>query len=186
MEYRNRFKKTLYNPTLAESIEREPLLKFSFYLSGRVLVLCSIAEEIIENLDTTGFQFVDGRADSLMWLWVFGAYEVVRTMHQAKKCFSEDLNAKLGMLKGLLGTARIPSAKMEKRGKKIPVSSNRGPSGWDLPNRDLLLGDPEGPAISARRLLLEFDRTISSITPDDVLDRHENSYSAAQVVGTHQ
>jgi hypothetical protein len=44
-----RFQETLLNPTWVESVEREPLLAFSHHLSGRVSVLCSFAEEIIEN-----------------------------------------------------------------------------------------------------------------------------------------
>jgi hypothetical protein len=104
VRYLERFQKTLVNPTWAQTVEREPLIAFSHYLSGRVNVLCSFADEIIENLDK-GFsgQRVDGgrveRAESLMWFWLLGAYEVVRTMHQAKECFSERLVQDLSGLK---------------------------------------------------------------------------------------
>jgi hypothetical protein len=182
MRYLERFQQVLYNPTWAESIEREPLLAFSHYLSGRVSVLCSFAQEIIENLDA-GFssKSVDGgrvdRAESLMWLWLLGAYEVVRTMHQAKSCFSERLLQDLAGLKKALARARMPAAKMEKPGKRAPVTSNRSPSGWDVENRDLLMNDPEEcPDISARWLLSEFDRVVSSIVQSDVLAPHEAAY----------
>src|ERR1017187_2654646 len=98
MNYLRRFGYCLINPSEEESVEREPLIAFSFYLSGRVAVLCSFADEIIGSLDQ-GFsgECVDGdrvgRAESLMWLWLLGAYEVVRTMHQAKQCFSKKLVA---------------------------------------------------------------------------------------------
>ena len=184
VRYLERFQQTLVNPTWAQIVEREPVVAFSHYLSGRVNVLCSFADEIIENLDK-GFsgQSVDGeritRAESLMWFWLLGAYEVVRTMHQAKACFSERLVQELGGLKKILATVRMPAAKMEKPGnKKAAVTSNRSPTGWDVKNRDLLVNDPEeSPDISARWILLEFDRVFSSITQSDVLAHHEKAYS---------
>lgn len=88
MPKQGRIEETLINPTWEQIVERDPLIAFSFYLSGRKNVLFTIADEIIENLDQ-GFAetVVDGgrleRAESLMWLWTFGAYEVVRTMCQS-------------------------------------------------------------------------------------------------------
>ena len=183
MRYLERFQKTLVNPTWAQTVEREPLIAFSHYLSGRVNVLCSFADEIIENLDKgLSGSCVDGgrveRAESLMWFWVLGAYEVVRTMHQAKECFSERLVQDLSGLKKTLATARMPAAKMEKPGKRAAVTSNRSPAGWDVENRDLLVNDPEErPDIFARRMLSEFDRVFSSVTKSDVLAHHEAAYA---------
>jgi hypothetical protein len=113
-----------------------------------------------------------------MWFWSLGAYEVVRTMHQSKECFSDRLVQDLSGLKKTLATVRMPAAKMEKPGKRAPVTSNRSPSGWDVENRDLLVNDPEeGPNISARWMLSEFDRVFSSITNSDVLAHHEEVYT---------
>jgi hypothetical protein len=183
-KYLERFQEVLVNPTWAQIVERDPLITFSHYLSGRVNVLSSFADEIIENLDI-GFsgQSVDNariqRADSLMWFWLLGAYEVVRTMHQARTCFSEKLVHDLSGLKKTLATVRMPAANMEKPGKRAPVTSNRSPSGWDIANRDLLVNDPEqNPDISARWILSEFDRVYSSITKNDVLAHHEESYAS--------
>jgi hypothetical protein len=183
MRYRQRFQQVLFDPTWEQIVEREPLMAFSHYLSGRVNVLCVFAEEIIENLDK-GFagQCVDGgrveRAGALMWFWLLGAYEVVRTMHQAKVCFSQRLTQELSVLKKTLATARMPAAKMEKPGKKAAVTSNRSPEGWDVENRDLLVNDPEeSPDISARWMLSEFDRVFSSITKSDVLTQHASAYA---------
>lgn len=75
MKYRDRFRHVLINPTEEQIVERDPLIAFSLYLSGRVNVLCSFADEIIDNLDR-GFsgERVDGasveRAESLMWFWL--------------------------------------------------------------------------------------------------------------------
>ncbi|MBB5190681.1 hypothetical protein HNQ50_001403 [Silvimonas terrae] len=186
MKYRERFQSCLFNPTEEQIFERDPLSAFSFYLSGRVNVLCTIADEIIENLDQ-GFSAVciNGgridRAESLMWLWLLGAYEVVRTMHQAKQCFSERLGGDLQRLKNQLAIVRMPAAKMEKPGVKRPVGSDRSPAGWDVPGRDLLVNDPEERAnVSARRILTEFDNLFCSITSADVLGRHETQYPSGQ------
>ncbi len=180
---RERFATVLVNPTWEEIVERDPLIAFSHYLCGRVHVLITFAGEIVEDLEQ-GFsnEFIDGdrvdRAESLMWLWTLGAYEVVRTMCQAKDCFSIQVFDELQHLKKSLSSVRMPAAKMEKPGKKVPVTSNRSPSEWDVPNKDLLINDPEEAIdISARLILDEFDRVMSLITKDDVLDRHENSYS---------
>jgi hypothetical protein len=159
-------------------------MAFSIYLCGRKNVLLNVADEIIENLDQ-GFSgtVVDGgrieRAESLMWLWILGAYEVVRTMCQAKSCFSKKAFDQLTQLKKTLSALRMPAAKMEKAGRKAPVTSNRSPAGWDIANRDVFVNDPESASdISARFILMEFDRVFSAITKDDVLGRHEESYSS--------
>ncbi len=182
MKYRERFGEGLFNPTEDQLLEREPLLAFSFYLAGRVLFLCALAEEIVANLDQ-GFSVepingdVIGRADMLMWFWLLGAYEVVRTMHHAKQCFSERLAADLQDLKEELARARMPAAKMEKPGRRAPGTSNRSPGGWDYSNRDLLVNDPEErESISARGLLARFDQVFSSISRADVISHHSASY----------
>jgi hypothetical protein len=52
---RNRFGEVLYNPTEKEMFERDPLMAFSFYLSGRDNLLLFTLDEIIENLDNGYF-----------------------------------------------------------------------------------------------------------------------------------
>ncbi len=69
----------------------------------------------------------------------------------------------------------MPAAKMEKPGRKAPVTSNRSPSGWDYSNHDLLVNDPEEREdISAR--LVRFDQLFSSISRADVISHHSESY----------
>ena len=85
---KDRFSEVLVNPTWDQIVERDPIIAFSHYLSGRVHVLLAFADEIIEHLNQ-GFrgESVDGgqieRSESLMWFWTLGVYEVVRTMCQA-------------------------------------------------------------------------------------------------------
>ena len=182
MRMRDRFKSALVNPTWEQMVERDPLLVYSNYLSGRVHVLLDLSDEIILNLDQ-GFsgQLIDagkvGRADSLMWLWIMGAYEVVRTMCQSETCFSKSIHNELRQLKKVLAEVRMPAAKMEKSGAKVPVPSDRSPTGWNPARRDLLVNAPCSASVFARDLLDEFDRILSSIKPNDILARHEDAYA---------
>ncbi|MEZ4864741.1 MAG: hypothetical protein R3C14_25745 [Caldilineaceae bacterium] len=121
-----------------EEFERQnPLAKFSFYLWGRVSVLFDIRIEILQCLDNAFANDLIAheslsRAEMLSWLWILGAYEVVRTMCQADTCFSPEAAAKLSTLKRKLAIVRMPAAKMEKIGKSIPVTSGRSAAGIDL------------------------------------------------------
>jgi len=185
----DRSKEPLINPTWEELVEHDPLIAFSWYLAGRVRVLLSFADEIVRHLDE-GFSgaCIDGgrvdRAESLMWLWILGAYEVVRTMCQAEACFSARAISELRRLKKTLSVVRMPAAKMEKAGRKEPVTSNRSPSGWNISNRDLLVNDPdETPDTSARQLFAEFDRVMSSIAKDDVVAEHGQAYAETRSDG---
>lgn len=86
----------LINPSWDQEISRESLLAFSFALSTRNNQLTTIADEILDLLDDgISAQQIDGqnvtRAGILIWLWTLGAYEIVRTMCQAKSCFSKNL-----------------------------------------------------------------------------------------------
>ncbi len=179
MIIKNTRMKCLFNPTEEERLEREPLLKYSFYLSSKNILLLNTIDTIIENLDTgfsENFTNADVISDGsiLTWFWTLGAYEIIRTMSETNDCFSERINEKLKTLKRELAKARMPSSKMEKKGKKIPVNSNRSFDHWDVKKKDLLIGDPDLP-ISARDLFELYDSTLSLITVDDVLKKHELS-----------
>lgn len=173
--------KCLINPTREEVLDREPLLAFSYYLSGQNNSLLFLSDEIVKKIDE-GFNdckninaTLIGQASFLMWLWTLGAYEVVRTISQAKKCFSKDFLEKIDILKKELSIVRVANAKMEKKGKQKPVNSNRSPDGWDFDSRDLLVGDPENYKF-ARKLIKLYDETLCSLKVADVLKRHEESY----------
>jgi hypothetical protein len=161
--------------------KRLPLVKFSFYLWGRAMVLMDIREEILRHLElgfaTPGYSEHESlsRAEMLMWLWTLGAYEIVRTMCQENTCFSRGLLAKLRSLKSELAAVRMPASKMEKRGKNSPVTSSRSATGIDMKNKDLLVGDPDE-GHSAKRLLENFYDVFSGIREDDVVSHHESAY----------
>ncbi len=140
-----------------------------------------MSDEIIKKLDK-GFKdgksvdcSIIGDASFLMWLWTLGAYEIVRTISQAKKCFNPEFIKKINRLKQELAVVRMPNSKMEKKGEIKPVNSNRSPDGWDIESKDLLIGDPEN-FRSARMLIELYDKTICSIDVSDVLAKHKDSY----------
>ena len=179
-----RYKKdweVLINPTWEEQIAREPLLAFSFVLSTRNNQLATVADEILDNLDRgiskdcIDSQYVT-KAGIQIWLWTLGAYEIVRTMCQAKSCFTTECLSRLQPLKKRLAKARMPDAKMEKQGKPIPVGSNRSPWCEVIEAKDLLIGDPDEPC-SARDLIDGYFSTINSITPSEIIAQHEESYN---------
>ena len=188
MRFRDRFKTPLLNPTEEERLEREPLLAYSFYLHGRVHALMHIASEIEEALDLGfGSNLVHGglvgRAETLMWLWILGAYEVVRTMCQSPGCFSDRACTDFKSLKRSLASVRMPAAKMELQGKNQPVSSDRSPSGWSAERKDLLVNAPDEPNVYARDLIQKFERAISELKRSDVIKHHESSYSPRNAGG---
>lgn len=153
----------------------EPLAAFSPYLAGRHRVLVTIAAEIVEHLDAAARP----RASDLMWLWTLGAYEVARTMCQARDCFAPALHREFTDLKLALEQVRVASTKMERinhdrRARPVALGSDRPPDEWHEPTRDLLVGDPAQPA-SARRLIATYLRVLASLTAADVLARHEDS-----------
>jgi hypothetical protein len=175
--------KCLINPTREEILEREPLIAFSFYLSDKNNLLLNLSDEILENLDKGFGDKIDtkliGDASSWTWFWTLGAYEIVRTISQAKECFSEKFITKINELKKQLAVVRMPSSKMEEPGKNKPVNSNRSPDGWDIENKDLLIGSPENPK-SARKLIELYDKTLCSLNPEDVIKHHQKSYNNAK------
>lgn len=69
----------------------------------------------------------------------------------------------------------MPDAKMEKQGKRVPVSSDRSPWCEAIESKDLLIGDPDDP-YSARELIAEYFSVIDALLPSDVISRHEDSY----------
>jgi hypothetical protein len=162
-----------------------PLYKYSVYADGRVQILRNLSREILEELDKAfpenHINFPKqqitisshlGRAEELSWLWVLGAYEVIRTMDEAKECFSDRACKSIKELKNELSQIRMPMAKMEERKiKGVPktsINSTGSPAGIDRANRDLLVGAPYDPK-SLRKLLEHFYAFVSQLDGNDIL-----------------
>lgn len=156
-----------------------PLSSFSFYLSGRVSCVRSLGEEVLENLDCTFGEAINheklSRAEMLFWFWLLGAYETVRTMTQTDDCFEVHYVDHLKKLKNRLACARMPAAKMEPKGKPVPIISDRAPAEINQEDRDLLVGDPDGQLESCRDLIRTFNDVMRQADSSKLLRRHEDS-----------
>ncbi len=143
-------------------------------------MLVSVAREILVELDAGRRE----RASDLMWLWVLGAYEVLRTMCQAYECFAAEYLQRLSTTKVEFERVRVANTKMERvnydrRTRSIPICSDREADVWDPDSRDLMLGDPFAPA-SARALLHAYETTLAALTAADVRCSHEDSFRSAK------
>ena len=176
------------NPVIEDMLNKNPLVIFSVYTQiqnrtvrelGREVLTCM--EAGISPDDGTGRGTVCGsdvisRGYGQFWLWVLGAYEVVRTMCQAEQCFSPRVAAELKVLKRSLAVIRMPFAKQELPGKSTPVRAEPSIYGIGGSPPDLRF-EVEGKVISVRELLAEFDRVFDGITRADVLADHRTTYS---------
>jgi hypothetical protein len=176
------------DPTIEEMLNKNPLIVFSGYTNYQSRTVRELGQDILKSLDpgttpddATGLGILLGAAAQRVygqfWLWVLGAYEVVRTMCQAERCFSERLATELKALKQRLADIRMPFAKQELRGhsKPTPVCSEPSISGISVspPDFRFLIKDE---VISARDLICEFARVFEGITRADVLKDHRTTY----------
>ena len=158
-----------------EIANRYPLGEFSIYSQIQSQIVRELGRRLLNRL-------VDGIGDPTngsygqFWLWVLGAFEIVRTMCQAEKCFAQSLVAELKSLKRLLRAIRIPFAKQELPGhKSAPVGGEPSICGINTSPPDMRF-KVQGQLISARELISEFERVFGGITKADILADHRTSY----------
>ena len=111
--------------TIDQLYRENPLLAFSFYAHMQAEITRRLGRDVLATLDTaiapsaeegaaaTGDATAINHAYGQFWLWVLAAYEVVRTMSQARGCFSEPIAQRLVDLKRHIAGLRIPFAKQE-------------------------------------------------------------------------
>ena len=101
---------------IEDYIRENPLLTFSLYTPVQIKILIGMGEEIECLLDKDEFL----KSYGLFWLWLLGAFEVVRTMHAAKSRFSPNAWNAITKSKGRLARLRAPMAKQKlTNGKEI-------------------------------------------------------------------
>jgi len=168
------------DPVVERMLDENPLIAFSAFSHSQVEILRDLARRLLAELDRSiapgqvdgqGFQ----RAYAMFWLWVLGAYEVVRTMSQARSCFSERLGSEVTDFKKRIAKLRIPFAKQEYAGRKKPIVSEASVSGIDCTARDFTF-TVEGQTVSMRRTIAEFTVLFDSITRRDIIRDHRCSY----------
>ncbi|HEU5117010.1 MAG TPA: hypothetical protein VFT74_10130 [Isosphaeraceae bacterium] len=165
----------------------KPLLMFSCYTEIQRQIVEELGREILASLDAIisseggAVQIRDAIAVhqtyGRFWLWVLGAYEIVRTMcsPEGRTCFTPGVATELEILKRRLSILRMPFAKQQLRRKHEPVSAEPSISSFSASPPDLRF-EAEGEGHSARELIVEFERVFASITKADVLRDFRTSY----------
>ena len=123
-----------------------PLVKFSFYTKIQSKIIIRLGDEIIglsnkafiENnaIDGSCFKEIYGK----FWLWVIGAYEIIRTMCDPlkKSVWVEKKFRELNSYKLKLAEIRMPFAKQVLRGTNNPIYGENSVHGFDRENKDFI------------------------------------------------
>ena len=163
--------------TIEHMLNSAPLVIFSVYTHSQVETLNNRGSEILGILDVSikekhielDFHQVYGK----FWLWVIGAYEVVRTMTDNKTgaadCFSNRIKKPLAELKYSLADIRMPFAKQQIRKKNDIISNEASIAKIDQKKRDIAFCI-NNKSIWVRSSITEFQAVFSSISSADVLN----------------
>lgn len=150
-----------------------PLSAFSIATCLQIQFLREVAKDIDAltvsaiRTDGPGGGNALAKAHGLFWLWTLGAYEVVRTMAQAKPCFTEDAHKMLIKEKQHLARIRMPFAKQERAGKRVPASWKELFAWGYGPDGDIIF-DIAGTHVFARKEIARFNAFIDRIERDDI------------------
>ena len=166
--------------------EENPLLCFSGATHTQICTLNDISETIFSLLDIAiGYEddipYVEGteliKADGYFWFWVLGAYEVLRTMSQAKNSFTTKIEIKIDIEKRYIAEIRMPFAKQEYKGKRKLVSKELClmENTIDYDKKDVLY-QIEGKEFSFRETIKRFNIFVSSLKKSDVIHPIEIQY----------
>ena len=169
-------------------LEENPLVAFSPYTHSQVEILSQLGASLLAELDAAiREKQIDGqrfnRAYAMFWLWVLGAYEVTRTMVQARSCFSGAFAERVATLKKRIAKLRMPFAKQEYAGgnrcTSRPISGEASVTGIDCEARDFLFAVGEE-RFSVRALVLDFTALFKRVKRSDVLKDHREAYGCAK------
>ena len=163
------------NDIFAQYLKEIPLLEFSVYTNTQIELLnkleCEINGMMAQRRDAQVINDIYGS----FWLWVLGAYEVVRTMSQSRSSFTPEVTQRLKNYKSKIAKIRIPFAKQEYQGKNRPIFNEASMSGMNTETGDMFFRI-EGVEFSSMSLMNEFHDLMASIRPTDILRRHDESY----------
>lgn len=148
-------------------LNQKPLLRFSIYTACQADSL----ERVSQNLTNLSQNWPSGEPienvleyNDLFWIWVLGAYEVVRTMSQHKDCFSSEKQTAISELKKKLTTIRIPFAKQELQRNRGPIYNENSIAGVS----NGLRFEIEGQQIESSDLIDEVISFLESFTSTDI------------------
>ncbi len=147
-------------------------MRFSPYTHFHVLTIVNMGREVRVELDAC----IDGdtvkmdgfsRSYSFFWLWVLGAFEILRTLLKKRACFSDDFAQRVRTLKGQVVRLRVPFAKLELSGNPAPIGPEASVSEVDSANKDIRF-HIEGQGFSARELIASFEALAEAVKSTDV------------------
>lgn len=101
-----------------ELYKQKPLLVFSVYTQVQADFLVKLGKELDKKLQSYN-NVISGFGDTYghFWLWLLGAYEVIRTLAQHTDSVDPDFVEELNELKRYLAEVRMPFAKQQYRGR---------------------------------------------------------------------
>lgn len=156
-----------------------PLLRFSVYTEIQKRAVIKAGHDVLESLDRGRDQngVLDGAhiedAYGRFFLWLCAAFEIGRTMRDAKKCFSPRLRDEIIELMIPLEELRVPFAKQQmpakgKVGRDVALQTECSIVGFGASEPDLQFQVNDS-MLSARALIEAFEKIFISIEPVDVL-----------------
>lgn len=178
----------IIDPVIVKHFTEHPLSAFSLYTEVQFRVLKEVGKNVIDSLDNAfkdshlegetlhGFDPNEiNKAYGLFWLWVLGAFELIRTMSGANKCFKSVLLVKLVKLKKHLAIIRMPFSKQQPRGRKEPIKGEASICNIDGEKRDICFC-AEGSQFWVREEIRSFEALIEAINIDDIVSTYNASY----------
>lgn len=162
------------------ALNAAPLLRFSIYTEIEKRAVIKAGHEVLESLDRGRNQdgVLDGAhiedAYGRFFLWLCAAFEIGRTMREAKNCFSPRIGREIIQLMIPLEELRIPFAKQQmpakgKVGRDVAIQAECSIGGFGTSEPDLQF-QVNTSILSARALIEAFENVFTSIESADVLN----------------
>lgn len=158
------------NENFAKVIKKKPLLLFSVYSQIQADNLIEIGQDISNRISKIlrkkgtvdkGFN----KAYGYLSLWIFGAYEMVRTLDQGKARFTKDTQTEINQFKKKISELRVPLAKQELAGNKGGVTYEASVMDVDFDKKDFTF-TVKGQDYHFKELFKEYKNLINSINED--------------------
>ena len=149
-----------------EKLYREkPLALFSIYTQVQADYLVKQGNTLCDKLDGYDKDIVDfNDTYGQFWLWVLGAYEVIRTLDQQSESFDPGFAKNLKEIKIFLAEVRMPFAKQEYRGNGGTIRGDLSVVGFEQDMKFEIAGNP----VSSREVIIQFTDFVESISLEQI------------------
>jgi hypothetical protein len=163
------------NNSFDQILSENPLINYSVYTNSQVKLLIKLEENINKMIPNGKDGQILNDIYGSFWLWTLGAYEVVRTMVQAKSCFTPEVHRRLMCYKRKIAKIRIPFTKQEFQGKNKPIFNEASMSGMNIKTGNMFF-TIDKVKYSSKALMKEFHKLMKSIASSDITQSHKDSY----------